>query len=282
MQEALLLGDPLTDLSLKLELNYFRLAQDRYFIPLEAKIPGSEIDLARHGDVDSVRLDFIGQVTDGKNKVVRQVRDNLEVKLKGVNAADFAKKNLAYDAGFELPPGAYTVKFLARENLTGKMGTFETKLAVPDLAAEKSWLPISSVVLSNQMETQGAALATGDQDKKAMADHPLVQNGQKIVPSVTRAFRRDQTLYVYLEAFEPGAPQPLRTTVAFYRGTAKVFETPVQLDKDGFKAQAKAQPVKMSIPLSAIEAGRYTCQVSVIDPQSQKVAFWRAPIAVLP
>ena len=282
LQEALLLGDPMTDLSLKLELNYFRLAQDRYFIPLEAKIPASEIDLARHGDVESVRLDFIGQVTDGKNKVVRQVRDNLEVKLKGVNAAEFAKKNLAYDAGFELPPGTYTVKFLARENLTGKMGTFETKLIIPDLAAEKSWLPISSVVLSNQMEAQGAALATGDQDKKAMADHPLIQNGQKIVPSVTRAFRRDQTLYVYLEAFEPDAPQPLQTTVAFYRGTAKVFETPMQLAKDGFKAQAKVQPVKMSIPLSKLEAGRYTCQVSVIDPQSQKVAFWRAPVAVLP
>jgi VWFA-related protein len=282
LQEALLLGDPMTDLSLKLELNYFRLAQDRYFIPLEAKIPASEIDLARHGDVDSVRLDFIGQVTDAKNKVVRQVRDNLEVKLKGVNAAEFAKKTLAYDAGFELPPGTYTVKFLARENLSGKMGTFETKLAIPDLAAEKSWLPISSVVLSNQVEAQSAALATGDQDKKAMADHPLIQNGQKIVPSVTRAFRRDQTLYVYLEAFEPDAPQPLQATVAFYRGTAKVFETPMQLAKDGFKAQAKVQPVRMSFPLSAIEAGRYTCQVNVIDPQSQKVAFWRAPVAVLP
>jgi len=282
LQEALLLGDPLTDLSLKLELNYFRLAQDRYFIPLEAKIPASEIDLARHGEVESVRLDFIGQVTDAKNKVVRQVRDNLEVKLKGVNAADFAKKSMAYDAGFELAPGTYTVKFLARENLTGKMGTFETKLAIPDLAAEKTWLPISSVVLSNQMEAQSAAVATGDQDKKAMADHPLIQNGQKIVPSVTRAFRRDQTLYVYLEAFEPDAPQPLQATVAFYRGTAKVFETPIQVAKDGFKAQAKVQPVKMSLPLSAIAAGRYTCQVNVIDQQSQTVAFWRAPVAVLP
>ncbi len=282
LQEALLLGDPLTDLSLKLELNYFRLAHDRYFIPLEAKIPASEIDLARHGDVESVRLDFIGQVTDAKNKVVRQVRDNLEVKIKGVDATDFAKKNLAYDAGFELPPGTYTVKFLARENLGGKMGTFETKLEIPDLAAEKSWLPISSVVLSNQMEAQNAALATGEQDKKAMADHPLIQNGQKIVPSVTRAFRRSQTLYVYLEAFEPDAQQPLQTSVAFYRGTAKVFETPMQLAKDGFKVQAKVQPVKMSIPLSALEAGRYTCQVNVIDPQSQKVAFWRAPVAVLP
>jgi VWFA-related protein len=282
LQEALLLGDPMTDLSLKLELNYFRLAQNRYFIPLEAKLPASEIDLARHGDIESVRLDFIGQVTDSKNKVVRQVRDSLEVKLKGVNAADFAKKSLAYDAGFELPPGTYTVKFLARENLAGKMGTFETRFVVPDLAAENSWLPISSVVLSNQMEAQAAALATGDQDKKAMADHPLIQNGQKLVPSVTRAFRRDQTLYVYLEAFQPDAPQPLQATVAFYRGSAKVFETPMQLARDAFKTQAMAQPVRVSVPLSKLDAGRYTCQVNIIDPQSGKVAFWRAPVAVLP
>jgi VWFA-related protein len=282
LQEALLLGDPMTDLSLQLELNYFRLAQDRYFVPLEAKIPGSEIDLARHGDIESARLDFIGQVTDSKNKVVRQVRDNLEVKLKGVTAAELAKKNLAYDSGFELAPGTYTVKFLARENVTGKMGTFETKLVIPDLAAEKSWLPISSVVLSNQIEAQSTAVATGNQDKKAMANHPLIQNGQKIVPSVTRAFRRDQTLYVYLEAFEPEAPQPLQTTVSFYRGKTKVFETPMQTPKDGFKAQAKVQPIKLSIPLTALEPGRYTCQVSVIDVQSQKVAFWRAPVAVLP
>src|ERR1035437_9436840 len=282
LQDARLFCDPSTDLSLQLELNYFRLAQDRYFVPREAKIPGSEIDLARHGDIERARLDFIGQVTDSKNKVVRQVRDNLEVKLKGVTAAELAKKNLAYDSGFELAPGTYTVKFLARENVTGKMGTFETKLVIPDLAAEKSWLPISSVVLSNQIEAQSTAVATGNQDKKAMAGHPLIQNGQKIVPSVTRAFRRDQTLYVYLEAFEPEAPRPLQTVVSFYRGKAKVFESPMQVPKDAFKAQAKVQPINLSIPLKALEPGRYTCPVSVIDVQSQKVAFWRAPMAVLP
>jgi VWFA-related protein len=282
LTEALLLGDPMTDLSLKLELNYFRLAQDRYFVPLEAKIPASEIDLAKHGDTESVRLDFVGQVTDSKNKVVKQVRDNLEVKVKGVNLADFAKKNLAYDSGFELAPGTYSVKFLARENLGGKMGTFETKLVIPDMAAEKSWLPISSVVLSNQIEPAAAAVASGEQDRKAMADHPLIQNGQKMVPSVNRAFKRDQTLYVYLEAFEPESPRPLQTTVSFYRGKVKVFETPMQLAKDAFKVQAKVQPVKLSIPLSSLEPGRYTCQVNVIDMQSQKVAFWRAPVAVLP
>jgi hypothetical protein len=214
--------------------------------------------------------------------VVRQVRDNLEVKVKGVTAAELAQKNLAYDSGFELAPGAYTVKFLARENLTGKMGTFETKLVIPDLAAEKTWLPISSVVLSSQIEAQSAALATGDQDKKAMANHPLIQNGQKMVPSVTRAFHRNQTLYVYLEAFEPEAAQPLETTVSFYRGKTKVFEAPMEVSKEGFKAQPKVQPVKLSIPLQSLEPGQYICQVSVIDVASQKIVFWRSPVAVLP
>jgi VWFA-related protein len=283
LQQALLLGDPITDLPLQIELDYFRLGQDRYFVPLEAKIPGSEIDLAKHGDMESARLDFVGQVTDSKGKVVKQVRDNLEVKLTGVTAADLARKNLAYDSGFELAPGIYTVKFLARENVTGKMGTFETRFTVPDLAVEKTRLPISSVVLSAQIEAQNAAVATGNQDKKAMAEHPLIQNGQKIVPSVTRAFRRDQTLYVYLEAFEPEAlRQPLETTVTFYRGATKVFETPTDLSKEAFKPQAKAQPIKIGIPLGALAPGRYTCQVSVIDAQAQKVAFWRAPVAVLP
>ena len=282
LQEALLLGDPITDLSLQLELDYFRLAQDRYFVPLEAKIPGSEIDLAKHGDMESARLDFVGQVTDNKGKVVKQVRDNLEVKLKGVTAAELASKNLAYDSGFELAPGTYTVKFLARENVTGKIGTFETKLTIPDLSAEKSWLPISSVVLSGQVEAQNAAVAAVNQDKKTMADHPLIRNGQKIVPSVTRAFRRDQTMYVYLEAFEPDAPQPLETTVSFYRGKIKVFEAPIGASNGDFKTAAKVQPIELSISLASLEPGRYTCQVSVIDLQSQKVAFWRGPIAVVP
>jgi hypothetical protein len=31
-----------------------------------------------------------------------------------------------------------------------------------------------------------------------------------------------------------------------------------------------------------LEPGKYTCQVSVLHVEAQKVAFWRAPVAVLP
>ncbi len=66
LQEALMLGDPVTDLTVALEVNYFRLAKDRYFVPVSVKIPGSDIELARKGGAETTRLDFIGEVKDAK------------------------------------------------------------------------------------------------------------------------------------------------------------------------------------------------------------------------
>ncbi len=57
--------------------------------------------------------------------------------------------------------------------------------------------------------------------------NPLVQNGQKLIPSVTRVFRQSQNMYVYLQAYEQGvaAAQPLVAFVSFYREQTKTFET---------------------------------------------------------
>ena len=61
-----------------------------------------------------------------------------------------------------LAPGTYSLRFLARENLSGKMGTFETKFTIPDLNAAKS-LRVSSVILSNQKEALSSAVGSGRQ-----------------------------------------------------------------------------------------------------------------------
>ena len=284
LAQALVLGDPITDMDIVMELDYFRLGRDRYFVPLVVKIPGSEIELARHGGAESTRFDFIGEIKDAKGVTVGNVRDNIQVKLKGDTAQQLSKTTLEYDTGFTLAPGAYTAKFLARENETGKMGTFETKFQVPDLSTEQKYLPISSVVLSNQRQKLDAAVATAEKDKKILAAHPLIQDGVKLVPSVTRVFRTDQNLYVYLEAYEPSADatQPVTAYVTFYRGKVKAFQTETLNVSEGLNPKTKAVPLRFSVPLAKLQPGRYTCQVSVMDPTAQKFAFWRAPVVVLP
>jgi len=284
LQEALMLGDPMTDLSIAMELNYFRMARDRYYVPVTVKIPGSEFELAKHGGAESTRIDWIGEVKDAAGKVQGNVRDISEIKLKGETVGQLAKHNLAYNTGFTLPPGKYTLKVLARENQTGKMGTFETKFVIPDLTTEQKRLPISSVVLSNQREDLNAAVYNAERNRRLMFSDPLVQENKRLIPSVTRVFRKEQEMFVYLEAYEPTAQttQPLVATVSFYRGHVKAFETaPLQVT-EGLNASSKALPLKFSVPLSKLQAGKYECQVSVLDPGAQKFNFWRAPVIVLP
>jgi hypothetical protein len=280
-----MLGDPITDLSIALETDYFRQASDRYYVPLSVKMPGSDLALAKQGNSESARLDFIGEVRDSKNQIAASVRDFITVKLKEESAKEISKRTIAYDTGFVLPPGAYTVKFLARENETGKMGTFSAKFVIPNLSvpSNANTLPISSVVLSNQQEKTTDQVGDNRINMRLFNFNPLVQNGQKLVPSVTRVFRKDQQLYVFLEAYEPTASktQPVIATLAFYRGNVKAFESaPVQIT-DGLNPDTKAVAVRFAVPLSKIEPGKYTCQVSVLDPTAQKFAFWRAPMSLL-
>ena len=284
LQEALLLGDPVTDLTVAMEVNYFRLGRDRYFVPVSVKIPGSDIELARKGGAESTRLDFIGEVKDSKGVLQGTVRDDIAVKLKGETAGQLATRNLEYDTGFTLQPGAYTLKFLARENETGKMGTFETKFVVPDLTAEQRYLPLSSVVLSYQRENLAATVGSAERDKKLLAANPLIQDNQKLIPSVTRVFRKDQDMYVYLEAYQPAAQKTelMVASVSFYRGKVKAFETAPLKITTGLNAKSKAVPVGFSVPLGKLQPGRYTCQVNVLNPSEQKFAVWRSPMVLLP
>jgi VWFA-related protein len=287
LQQALLLGDPVTDLSLSAEIDYFRLARDRYFVPFSVKIPGSEIALAKSKGNEQTEFDFIGQVRDEHTKLVSVVRDGIKIKLAEQTAAQLASRPIAYDTGFTLPPGTYTLKFLARENETGKMGTYETKFTIPDLGPDRPALKMSSVVWSNQRQPLSDVLASAENKKKLIESDPLVQEGQKLVPSITHVFRKDQNLYVYLEVYDPGVDADRKkpsvaATLSFYRGKTKSFESqPVRLDEFALK-RGQTLPVRFQAPLAQLAAGRYTCQIDIVDETGRKFTFARTEIVVLP
>ena len=287
LEEALMLGDPVTDLPLALEADYFRLARDRYFVPVAVKIPGSQIPVARKGSSEVTEFDFIGQVRDPRGRLVASVRDGVRVRLREADVGQMSRHNLQYDTGFILPPGGYRLKFLARENQTGKMGTFEMDFVVPDLSTKTGGLAISSVVWANQREPLAAVVGSAEGRKKLLAMHPLVRDGQKLVPSITRVFRRDQQLYVYFEVYDPAiAPEQktasLAAALSFFRGRTKVTESePVRITQLP-ATRPNAVPFQFQVPLAKLNPGRYTCQVSVIDELGRRFAFARAPLVLAP
>ena len=64
LEEALMLDNPVTDITIAMEVNYFQLNRAEYFVPVAVKIPGSELALAKRGGAERTMIDFIGEIKD--------------------------------------------------------------------------------------------------------------------------------------------------------------------------------------------------------------------------
>jgi hypothetical protein len=46
--------------------------------------------------------------------------------------------------------------------------------------------------------------------------------------------------------------------------------------------KSKAVPLRFALSLDKLPPGQYDCQVTVLDPTTQKAAFWQAPVVLVP
>jgi VWFA-related protein len=295
LEDALMLGDPITELTIAMEINYFQLNRAEYFVPLVVKIPGRELVLAKRGGSDHTLIDFVGEIKDvvGGNTVTN-IRDNVNIKLSDATAAELSKLPIEYDAGFTLLPGKYTIKFLARDDETGRIGTFQTNFTIPNLNKEVKKVPTSSVVLSSQRVDYKDALynvVKGKEQDKQAAANPLVENGKKMIPSVTRVFSQGREFYVFLQAYEqdaaPAAAQtpparPMIAFVSFYKDQKKIYETQPIAVTPAMQSRLGTVPLSFTLRLNELPPGTYDCQVTVLDPTDSKGTFWQSQIAIVP
>jgi len=266
LQEQLLTQIPATDVPLFVTAGWFRLATDKYYVPVSLAVPGSAVPPSP----DKVTLDVAGFIRDERGFPVGRIRDTLTVPPAGADG--LAARQVLYQTGVTLPPGRFSLKVVVRENTTGQMGTFETPIVVPEL--KNASVRVSSVVLSTQLQNAPA-------NRKTVS--PLVRDGIELVPNLTHIVGRDQRLYFYYEVYEPGAengaPQ-LRTNLAFYRGKVKVFETPVVDRTQIDAADRRAAIFQFDVPADSFKSGLYTCQVNIIDEVAGTFAFPRLELYV--
>lgn len=296
LEDALMLGDPITELTVSMEINYFQLNRAEYYVPLVVKIPGRELALAKKMGSEHTVIDFVCEIKDDfGGTTVSNIRDSVNIKLSDQTAAQLAHQPIEYDAGVTLLPGHYTIKFLARDDETGRIGTFQTSFYIPNLNKVTTQIPISSVVLSSQRISTSDALYNAVRGKQAVkndAANPLVQDGQKFIPSVTRVFKADKDLYVFLQAYTtpagqtpstPATPenQPLVAYVSLYSGGQLAFTSKLLAANPQTNTRLGVTPFVFTFPLGTLKAANYECQVTVLDAKQQRVAFWQGPLRVV-
>jgi len=278
---------PATDVAIYLQALYFRLEDNKFFVPVSLIVPGSQIHSVKNGDRDKANIDVMGEVKNAQGIIVGNVRDNVKLALDAAQQVE--RKNIQYSTGFTLAPGKYHLKFVVRENQTGAMGSFETDLQVPDL--KKIPLKLSSIVLSSQRVPNTA--------KKTIS--PLVRDGVEWIPNVPHVFRQNQHLYFLYEVYDPAkqkdAPEPANspgltrreggpvrvlTSIEFLSGGVKVYETPLVEAKAINIPERGAVAFQFDVPLTQLKPGTYVCQINVIDDAGGSFSFPRMAMRVQP
>jgi VWFA-related protein len=281
LEEELSSELPATDIPVYLAAGYFRIGDNKFFVPISLAVPGSQIPFASSSNQDKATLDVIGMALDSNKRQVGDMRDTVKL---AVNAsAEVRRKNVQYDSGFILIAGKYHLKFVVRENQTGRMGSFETDVEVPDLKTQP--LKMSSVVLANQIQPSKSTRNNSN---------PLVRDGSEIIPSVTHVFTTGQHLYLYYEVYDPGHESRgndkpkgnnesgirLFTNIAFFQGKVKAYESPLQEMKEPNARDRGAAVFQLDVPLAQFKPGFYTCQVNVVDDAAGRFTFPRLQLLV--
>jgi VWFA-related protein len=268
---------PATDVALYLDAYYFRMDENRFYVPVSLIVPGSQIPFVKGGDRDKATLDVIGEVIDDAKRPIGHVRETVKLAVDPQQQA--RQKNIQYSTSFNLPPGKYHLKFVVRENQNGHMGSFETDIVLPDM--KKVPLKMSSILLASQRVP-------------TKATNPLVHEGEQYVPNISHVFRQGQHLYLLYEVYGPAkvklaADAPSKTakgainlmsSLELIQGSTKVYETPV-VQATALNVQGRdAVAVELDVPLDKLKPGTYIGQLNVIDDAGGSFAFPRFAVLV--
>jgi hypothetical protein len=139
LQNALRQDAPITDVPIMMELRVEAMNAHEYRVPMSTRIPASELVLARKTGAAKTSIDYLAEVKSESGDAVAAVRDKAEIKF-GASDPD---QPVLYNATFTLLEGRYTIKFLARDAETGRMGTFEKRFTVsPANAVQVAQAPV--------------------------------------------------------------------------------------------------------------------------------------------
>ena len=287
LEDAVTTERPFSDIPFLIATNFMRANADQVFVPVSLKFTAADIPFEQKRKKTQGSFDFIGQVRGAKNSVISAVRDTIRIDWDPQTFQKISLGDIQYQTGFYLKPGKYDMKFLLRENQTGKLSTFEQVLDVPDFS--RRGLSISSIILSSRLEpinqkangVKKLATFSGGPNAGPAPPDLLVVEGNRLVPSVAKVFSSSDQLYIffqlYLNAASKSSPD-LTASLAFYKN-GQLFRQAGKLHLDQFDEGSKDTiTCHLELPLSQFSKGDYALQVGVAeagnkDNLQEKVQF---------
>ena len=220
-------------------------------------------------------MNLYGRVTTLARRPVTRFEEAVQEDVPTEMLPKLLDNRRIYQKTLQLRPGRYRFTLAANDAASGKQTIYPLALDVPQI--EDGMLGSSSLILADQIENVPGWIDGVSQ---------FVIGASKVRPRVDNAFHREETLGIYLQAynFEPDdQTHKGQGSVRYDFVKADTNEIVSTITEDVSSLPGGAAQVRLQhlMPLKNFEPGAYILKVTIVDTQRNQTVAQAADFRVL-
>jgi VWFA-related protein len=270
------------DIPVSLNTPYFYTAANVAQVNLAMEVPSGSLTFEKEkGKFHSV-VNVLGIAYRGDGSVAARFSDTVKLDIEKGDLKEFSKRPFIYQNAFNIAPGNYRLKIVLGAG-GKKFGKYEKALSIEPFDGKHFHL--SGVALSNQVQPI-SELATNLDAALLEERAPLVVKGLEMSPSPDNRFKRDESVGLYVEVYEPLllTGNPPRVGIIFdifdRKANQHVLGSNTQPLDNFIQAGNPVIPVGMKVPVDQLQAGEYRVDVKALDSAGNASAVHSAEFAL--
>lgn len=263
MHQALTFDTPYTDLPILVDHDFFRDSNGGPTLVYSVGLHTRDFPVETVKKGKRVTLTLIAQASartpDGNQRqvpVINERRFSMTVEPAALERLSGDPASwLHYGSQMQLGPGEYDWKVVVRDDLSGELGSYQTRLRIPQ---QPGGIAGSSLLLTSRIDDVGSAKPKGRSGKAP--EDVLRVDGNRFFATAVKTFKRGTPIFLLYDVYNlsPGAyDEPPGPKLALYHERERVRQLPVQ----GYQtvAQPEADRVRhlAALATSELRAGDY-------------------------
>jgi VWFA-related protein len=263
LREAIGTAFPDRSIPIALNLTYVQAPDKRMLLSTSFKIPAESLDFSLEDGKQKASVQLLGLLFNDQGSPGARFSERLTITAASISLAHGSDASVSYAFPIFVGPGLYQLRVAARDEKSGRTGSAQGWIEIPDLSRGR--LTLSSVIIgrhSPDLPTSTPAKAEPTVDQVDL--------------SIDRQYQRNSLLrfvfFVYNAARAPSDSLPdVATQVQILRDNQPVITTALKkiwtvgVDLDRL-------PYAADLSLTDLPAGQYVLQVTAVDRVSKTSA----------
>ncbi len=252
--------------------DFLRVTSGTVLVPITVQVPNRDLSFQSKQGVHSAVLDLYGRITSPSGRVAQTFEDVISRDFPESLFQSSLNLSSIYQKSVPLRPGLYRLDLVIKDTQSGNLGVVETALRVPHFDDEK--LDASSLILADQVQ-----LVANSQTGIGQ----FVLGSYKVRPRLSQEFSSTDNLGIFLQLYNLKRDDTLhKTNVSVaYRITKDQQEIWGAVETSDHLHQGGEQlTIERLIPVASLAPGRYTIEVTAIDPLTNDTIIRTADFTV--